>query len=91
MTTLEDTEVTCAICAKKSKHTTVGSTNAFGAPDLDLRPPEMERSTMEFWLQECPSCGYVSYEIDEAHSEAKSAMETEEFKAIQSGPVNTLK
>ena len=43
----------------------MGSTNAFGSPDLDLRPPEMERSTMNVWIQECENCHYVSLNLSE--------------------------
>ena len=43
-TTLGRIDVTCTVCSAKSEQTVIGSTNAFGAPDLDLRPPEMQRS-----------------------------------------------
>ena len=33
--------------------------------DLDTRPPEMRRSTMKYWVQECPMCGYVSGDLEE--------------------------
>jgi hypothetical protein len=36
------------------------STNAFGSSDLDLRPPEMQRSTIWSWVQQCPECGYCA-------------------------------
>ena len=42
----------------------IGSTNSFGSPDLDLRPPQMQRGTMGEWVQQCPACGYVSGKID---------------------------
>jgi hypothetical protein len=88
MTILGSTEVTCAICAESSEHTTIVSTNAFGSADLDLRPPEMKRSTMTYWLQECPSCGYSASSIDEAHRDARTGMESAAFQALQSGPLN---
>jgi len=87
MTTLGSSETTCAICAETSEHTTIGSTNSFGSPDLDLRPPEMKRSTMAYWLQECPDCGYTAGSIDEAHSEAKAVMASEAFQTLQTGPL----
>ncbi len=58
-----DIERTCAVCGKKSEQTVLASTNRFGASDLDLRPPEMERSTMDWWLEECPHCGYVANDL----------------------------
>lgn len=50
----------CAVCGEASKQTVLLSTSAFGYGDLDYRPPEMERSTMCWWVQECPHCGYVA-------------------------------
>lgn len=63
MTTYFSQNVTCANCHKNSTHHVLGSTNTFGSPDLDLRPPQMKRSTMGAWLQHCPHCGYVSYDL----------------------------
>ena len=58
-------QVICSICRKKSAQTVMASTNTRGTPDLDLRPPEMMRSTMAWWIQECPKCGYVSTSLDD--------------------------
>lgn len=56
----------CNVCNTKSVFRIVASTNRFGGgPDLDTRPPEMERSTMYDWIQECPKCGYVSYKVSD--------------------------
>ena len=53
------------MCGETHEFHVIGSTNTFGGtPDLDLRPPEMRRSTMSHWVQECPTCGYVSSCID---------------------------
>jgi hypothetical protein len=87
MTTLGSSETTCAICAETSEHTTIGSTNSFGSPDLDLRPPEMKRSTMAYWLQECPDCGYSAGSIDEPHPNAKDVMASKAFQTLQTGPL----
>ena len=54
MTTLDKAIVTCAICGEDAEQIEIGSTNAFGSPDLDLRPPPMKRQTMAFWMQACP-------------------------------------
>jgi len=50
----------CAVCGHVSEHMVIGSTNAFGPCDLDTRPPEMKRSTMDEWVQVCPECGYAA-------------------------------
>lgn len=65
MTTFFHQSVTCANCRKPSEHQVLGSTNAFGSSDLDLRPPEMRRSTMRAWLQECPHCRYIASDISQ--------------------------
>ena len=60
MTTLFADELKCAVCGITSTHSDIGSSSSFGAPDLDLRPAQLLRSTMPYWIQECPFCGYVS-------------------------------
>ena len=62
MTTLPR-EMTCAVCGAPSTQTVVSSASAFGASDLDTRPPEMVRSGLRYEVQECPSCGYCSENI----------------------------
>ena len=63
MTTFATVKATCGNCGAISEQQVLSSTNSFGSPDLDLRPPEMQRSTMRMWLQICPSCGYCDFEL----------------------------
>jgi len=65
MTTLYEETAKCVVCGAKSKYMVIGSTNTFGSPDLDTRPPEMQRSTMFAWVQRCPKCGYCASDISE--------------------------
>jgi hypothetical protein len=59
------------------------STNTFGGTaDLDLRPPEMHRSTMDLWLQECRSCGYVAVDLSEDGSEARETVASDAYRAL---------
>lgn len=60
MTTILEIEQKCPVCGKPSPQRMIGSTSTWGYPDLDLRPAEMQRSSMFAWLMECPHCGYVS-------------------------------
>lgn len=60
MTTIREIEQKCPVCGKSSPQRMIGSTSTWGYPDLDLRPAEMQRSSMFAWLMECPHCGYVS-------------------------------
>ena len=41
--------ITCPICEHEFEIYQLASTNQMGSPDLDLRPPEMARSTMDTW------------------------------------------
>jgi hypothetical protein len=66
MTTIFEDEVTCAVCGAKQTVQKLGSTNSFGAMDLDTRPPEMRRSTMDHWVHECDECGYVAADLGDA-------------------------
>lgn len=63
MSTIHHVDITCGCCGKTSHHVILGSATTFGAPDLDLRPAEMLRGTMGYWIQECPHCGYVAEDL----------------------------
>jgi uncharacterized protein (DUF2225 family) len=72
MTTIVHDDLTCSFCGTVSPQALLGSTNSMGAADLDTRPPEMMRSTMSLWVQECPHCGYVAKDISQpAHDSAR--------------------
>lgn len=56
----------CSVCGAESEHPLLLSTNTFGGgPDLDGRPGEMMRSTMGTWVQKCPVCGVVAYDLEQ--------------------------
>jgi len=59
-------EMTCGVCGARSTQTLVLSASAFGASDLDTRPPEMLRSALRHQAQECPSCGYCAEDLSAA-------------------------
>ena len=65
MTTIHRMPCKCSRCGKVSEFAEIMSTNMIGASDLDMRPPEMKRGTMPYWVQECPQCGYVSEHISD--------------------------
>ncbi len=64
MSTFESVDKKCAVCGNVFDTTVIMSTNAFGYPDLDFRPPEMQRSTMWHWVHRCPKCGYTAFDIE---------------------------
>lgn len=56
---------TCAICGHQQVTFLLLSSNTSGHYDLDLRPPEIFRSSMDCWVQECEHCGYCATDISE--------------------------
>ena len=75
MTQIFPSKITCPICENDFEIYLLASTNQMGAPDLDLRPPEMARSTMNTWTYECPHCSYVSADFDQTPEIKKEFLE----------------
>ena len=80
MTQIREREMKCAICGETSAHFVLLSTNSFGYADLDLRPPEMQRSTMNTWVRECPHCGYVSRNLEGETEISMDFLKTERYQ-----------
>ncbi|MBE6510974.1 MAG: hypothetical protein E7Z74_06880 [Methanobrevibacter millerae] len=66
MTQINPYPFKCPVCSKEFEDYVLLSTNQCGSSDLDTRPPEMMRSTMNAWIHECPKCGYVARDFDES-------------------------
>ncbi|MFP2962652.1 hypothetical protein ACLEPN_33985 [Myxococcus sp. 1LA] len=81
MTTFRNKQVTCAICDSVSEQRALQSCCTFEQPDLDGRPAEMARSTMAFWIQQCPTCGFCAERLDQAHPSARDVVHTEPYRA----------
>lgn len=84
MTTIDLQQRTCAVCGAQSEYRIICSTNTFGAPDLDLRPAEMQRSTMPMWVQQCPACAYCAYDVSEETPDAADILESTIYEEIRS-------
>ena len=80
MTTYYEKEIICANCKNKSTYEMTRSTNAFGSCDLDTRPPEMQRSTMQYWTQRCPDCGYCSTDISVSEGNMIEIVKSSEYQ-----------
>jgi hypothetical protein len=80
MTTLFQQEIPCANCGSVHEFMVMGSTTTFGSPDLDLRPAEMARYTMDQWVQHCPVCGYCAARLDDDIEGAGEVLETEDYQ-----------
>jgi hypothetical protein len=65
MTMIYEETKECVICGTQGEFGWIASSNQFGMPDLDLRPPEMFRSTIGLWIQRCHGCGFCAPDIAE--------------------------
>ena len=79
MSTFRLTKNKCGLCGHVFESRTLTSTNAFGSPDLDLRPPQMKRATMPMWIDKCPNCGYVHAKIEENGKQHKSYIKSKDY------------
>ena len=89
MSTFYRVDRKCGVCGKSSKHTALSSTNSFGSPDLDLRPPEMKRSTMPLWVEVCPHCGYASSNLEKDGKRHADFIGSEEYKTCEGNPLES--
>jgi hypothetical protein len=80
MTSFDNYNVECGNCGASSAQMVLESTNAFGSPDLDLRPPEMQRSTMDTWLQLCPVCGYCAPDLSQTPAD-RAVLHSDVYRA----------
>ncbi|MDE6678687.1 MAG: hypothetical protein K2K02_06575 [Ruminococcus sp.] len=78
----EAIEVTCSVCDKKSAHTVITEVEVFGVPDMDLRPPEPHRFTMDYWVMECSECGYCNGSLETPLETDSSYLESTEYKTL---------
>ena len=70
----------CHVCGETNEFRVLLSTNTFGGgPDLDLRPGEMQRSTMHLWVHKCPVCGYVSEDVSDETSVTREWLQSERY------------
>jgi len=86
MTNLIQESRQCLVCGEINEYTEVTSTNEFGAPDLDTRPPEMLRSTIPFWIQRCPSCGYCAPQVSAGPQTAGEIVDSNAYLGQSGNP-----
>ena len=80
MTTQNSVTIICTLCNKENEFTEIMSSNEFGSPDLDTRPPEMMRSTIFTWVQQCSRCGYCASNISINRPKAQDVIIGQEYK-----------
>lgn len=81
MTTFARESVVCGACGQVFSHQALASTNTFGSPDLDTRPPEMQRSTMRAWIQRCPSCGFCAPDVTKYKEQFRPLMDGSAYRS----------
>lgn len=86
MTTQSVDAFQCAVCDRVSLHGVIMSTSGFGSPDLDFRPPPLERFTIDHWVQECPHCGYCAPVITEKIRKAGKLVRSAKYRGILKKP-----
>ena len=79
MSTFFEQEYKCAVCGATNAYQVIGSTSSFGAPDLDLRPPMMQRNTIVAWVQVCPECGYVATEVSDPTKVTREWLQSKQY------------
>lgn len=89
MSTLQEYMTECAVCGKTSRHRALGSVSQFGEADLDGRPAPMVRSSLSFWADECPQCGYTNATLDLPCSLSRETLRGA-YSAIATHPGNNL-
>ena len=86
MTTLNEEKKECTICGTSSIHMEIISTKALGSSDLDARPPEPERSSIDYWIQRCPACGYCAPDISKGDKEISNIILSDPYKKQLKNP-----
>ena len=86
MTSFDEYSVTCAICDHICDVAFLTSTNSFGSPDLDSRPPSMARETLPFQLMFCEDCGYCAYDLAQAPEGAEEIVHSADYQTQLGDP-----
>ena len=79
MTLLFKRKITCSVCGNESVSEAISSTNSFGSPDLDLRPPEMARSNINIEIHRCEKCGFCAYDLSQKIKDSEEIINTQKY------------
>ena len=83
MSRLVRIEKKCAVCGRVQSATMVQSGDAFGAPDLDGRPPMMMRALLSHSVGTCVDCHYSAADVSQRIPGFKRSMlERDEYIAV---------
>jgi hypothetical protein len=79
MTRMIKKNMICGLCENVNEYMVVDSTSAFGSPDLDTRPPEMEPATIIARVKRCPVCSYCATDIRNAPSLVRTIVNCSQY------------
>lgn len=80
MTLIDEIKMRCSVCGKTSGQPVLLSSNQMGYQDMDTRPPEMYRHTMETWVLKCPHCGYVATRLEDDLIISSDYLKSDQYK-----------
>ena len=72
--------VHCGLCGSLSTQAIAKAADSREAPDLDTRPGEPLRSTINCWMQQCRECGYASSDISSIHEDASGFVASTDYQ-----------
>jgi hypothetical protein len=82
MTTFVPIETECSLCGTPSEQRIARVPTTEGLPDLDSRPSEQMRSSIVFWVQGCPQCGYCATDISLEYPLASQTVHSPAYQKI---------
>jgi len=68
--------VRCGNCGQETRVSQLIHADEMEPPDLDTRPGEELRSSINFWMARCPSCGYCAADLTSIHELAGPVVDT---------------
>ncbi len=90
MTRVEMTTVNCALCGASNEVRVLLSTNRFGSPDLDFRPPRMARGALAYRVFRCHNCGFSGCDLSQSVNGDAAIVEGDEYQAVLRGSLPQL-
>ena len=82
MTSYRQQKLTCAVCKTTRSYYVLASTNQFGSPDLDLRPPQMARRAYLQAIMQCTRCKYCAPSLTEAPETALATVHSHDYALL---------
>ncbi|MDP3915070.1 MAG: hypothetical protein Q8R96_15190 [Bacteroidota bacterium] len=77
--------ITCGYCGVTANYVGWASSYSFGSPDLDTRPPEDDRFTMNTMLvKKCKSCAYCNANIKEIPDNLEAIINSKKYQDLLS-------